>query len=181
MNFGAASTGKLQLNGQSPTVIGLSSTSTNAVVENGNGSNTAVTLTVNNGDNEVFAGTIQNGTIGANGALSINKGGAGTWTLSGTNTFTGKFTIQNGAVSVSSIGNAASSGNLKRCAPQGTGASAPLQMGFGAAPATLIYTGAGEVTNRNINLAGLAGGATIDMSGTNTPLNCPATSMPSPL
>ncbi len=101
--FGSA--GKLQLNGQSPTIMGLSSASTTAaIVENGNNSSTAVTLTVNTGDNETFAGTIQNGTTsdGTHGGLSLVTGGGGTWSLTGSNTFTGSVQLLNGTLNLGS-------------------------------------------------------------------------------
>jgi len=47
-------------------------------------------------------------------------------------------------------------------------ANGTIDLGSAAVPAVLIYTGAGETTDRVINLAGTTGGATLDQSGTGT-------------
>ena len=94
--FGAGSTGKIQINGNSMTVIALS---TNAIVgtpvlENANAA--ATTLTVNNTASSACAATIQDGTGG--GALSLVKSNTGTLTLSGGNSYTGGTTISAGMI-----------------------------------------------------------------------------------
>jgi autotransporter-associated beta strand protein len=103
------------------------------------------------------------GVIGGSGAL--NKTGAGTLVLSGANTYTGKTSIQNGALSVSSLnkvtGGTASSG---LGAPT-TVANGTIDLGSGTTTGTLIYTGSGETTDRVINLAGTTGGGAIENDG----------------
>jgi autotransporter-associated beta strand protein len=101
LTFGSGSTGTVQLNGNSMTVIGLNTADllppTGAIVEN-SGAGTA-TLTVDNAGDNTFAGTLQNGSAGT---LALTKTGAGTLTLSGTNTYSGGTTINGGTLSFSS-------------------------------------------------------------------------------
>src|SRR4029077_16656429 len=94
------------------------------------------------------------------------QAGTGTTILSGTNTYTGPTSIQNGVLSVGSINSVAggnASGNLG--APL-TVANGTISIGSTTNGAQLTYTGTGETTDRVINLAGTTGGVTIDQSGT---------------
>jgi fibronectin-binding autotransporter adhesin len=141
-----ANTAVLQLNGNSITTSSLTGASGN-VLENGNSSATAVTLTVNQSGGSAFAGTIQNGTGAA--ALSLVKTGAGALTLSGTNTYSGGTTINGGSI----VANA--DGNL------GTGGSVTLSSG--------TLTTSGITSSRSIFLGGAGStGGTISSSGTST-------------
>jgi filamentous hemagglutinin family protein len=100
------------------------------------------------------------------GGLSLAQLGTGTLILTGNNTYTGKTSIQNGTLSVSSINNVGSpnaSSNLGRPTSVSNGT---IDLGSGATTGTLIYTGTGETTDRVINLAGTTGGGVIDQSGT---------------
>jgi len=84
--------------------------------------------------------------------------GAGTIVLSGVNTFSGPTTIAGQtAFSVAQINPAGAAGNLGR---NGT-----IQFGAAGTGGTLIYTGAGETTDRVINLAGTTGGGAITHNG----------------
>ncbi|MCE9614551.1 MAG: autotransporter-associated beta strand repeat-containing protein [Lentisphaerae bacterium] len=94
LNFGAASDGRVQLNGTSIALAGLNAPDGQAIVENGNAT-TNVTLTVTNLVASGFAGVLQNG--GA-AALAFIKTGAGALTLSGTNTYSGATTIAAGTL-----------------------------------------------------------------------------------
>lgn len=113
---------------------------------------------------------VSNGEISGviSGVSQIFKSGfnAGTWTLSGANTYTGKTSIANGALSVASLnritgGSASSSLGAPTTATSGT-----IDLGSTTTTGTLIYTGSGETTDRVLNLAGTTGGATLDQSGT---------------
>ena len=88
----------------------------------------------------------------------LNKTGAGTWTLSGVNTYTGVTTISGGTLSVGTIGNGGVAGNLGAA----SNAAANLVLNGG----TLQYTGAAASTDRLFTLD--TGGGTIDSSGSGT-------------
>ncbi|MFN3840833.1 MAG: beta strand repeat-containing protein, partial [Cyclobacteriaceae bacterium] len=97
VTFTAASTGVLQLNGNSTTVSALNTNVTvgTPVIENGAGA--GVTLTVNSTAANVFAGTIQNG--GAQ-TLALTKSNSGSLTLSGTNTYSGGTNLTGGTLNI---------------------------------------------------------------------------------
>jgi len=105
--------------------------------------------------------------VGLGGSLGTTKTGANALILSGANTYTGKTSVQGGTLSVSSInsvvgGTAGSSPGAPTTVANGT-----IAIGSAAIAGTLIYTGAGETTDRVINLSGtVAAGGTIDSSGT---------------
>jgi len=106
VTFGPNSTGTLTLGGNSVIVRSLATYTAlpgSAIVENANAS--AATLTVGNSVNAsgTFGGVIQDGTGG--GALALAKAGPGTFTLSGTNTYSGGTTINAGILSISSDAN----------------------------------------------------------------------------
>jgi autotransporter-associated beta strand protein len=78
------------------------------LVVSGTGAKT-LTLTANTGTTNVFSGKIENGL----GTVAITKDGAGTWTLSGTNSYTGATTLTAGTLSVGTSSNlGASASNL---------------------------------------------------------------------
>ena len=94
----------LRLAGNSVTAGGIISDPANPgtpLVENANV--TPATLTVNSASNSTFGGVVQNGT--GTGALSLAKTGAATFTLSGTNTYTGTTTINGGTLALSTAAN----------------------------------------------------------------------------
>src|SRR5262249_46445829 len=90
------------------------------------------TLTLNATGNGTQSGVIS-------GNTSVLMSGAGTFTLSSTNTYTGVTTIDAGVLSVATMGNGGSAGNLGAA----TSAAANLVLGGG----TLQYTGATASTN----------------------------------
>ena len=94
------------------------------------------------------------------------KLGVNTLTLGTANTYTGPTWVQNGTLSVGSLNNVVlgqlSSSSL---GVPGSVASGTISLGFLTQAGTLSYTGAGETTDRVINMAGTTGGATIDQSG----------------
>ena len=77
--------------------------------------------------------------------MGLTKGGAGTFTLTGTNYYTGVTTISGGKLSVASIGNGGVAGNMGAA----TNAAANLVFNGG----TLQYTGGTASTNRNFTLS----------------------------
>jgi autotransporter-associated beta strand protein len=90
----------LDLNGTSQGIGNLSGVSTARILNNA--PTTTSTLTVGNGDNGGgnYSGVISNGT----GTVALNKVGAGTITLTGSNTFTGATTISGGALALAGAG-----------------------------------------------------------------------------
>jgi autotransporter-associated beta strand protein len=116
--------------------------------------------------NRVSIGSASNSTYGGiiSGSGQLQQTGAGTTTLSGNNTYTGYTIIGNGGAlsinSISSLGGGASS--LGAPTTAGTG---KIFLGSSATSGTLIYTGSGHSTDRQVDVAGTTGGATINASG----------------
>ena len=89
------------------------------------------------------------------GLTNLVKSGAGTWTLSGANSYTGVTTLAAGMLSVATIGNGGVSGNL------GTATNAAANLVFDGG--TLQYTGGTASTDRNFTInAGKT--ATVDVT-----------------
>ena len=96
----------IDLNGYSPTVSGLARTDTTGSGTITNFAAGTSTLTVNNPAANTFSGNIADGL----GQVALVKSGAGSLTLSGSNTFSGGLIINNGTVTMGSqnaIGNQA--------------------------------------------------------------------------
>ena len=104
------------------------------------------------------------GVIDGTGALL--KTGAGTLTLSGANTYSGKTSIQNGTLSVSSLNKVSGGSASSSLGAPTTVANGTIDIGSTTNSGTLLYTGTGETTDRVINLAGTTGGAVIQNDGT---------------
>ena len=107
------------------------------------------------------------------GTFFIQKAGAGTWTLEGENIYTGPTRVGEGSLSVSSINSVTGGTPSSNLGAPSTAANGTIALGGGAilvaaptATGTLRYTGAGESTDRVINLTGTTGGGGIDQSGT---------------
>lgn len=90
----------LSLNGNSITIASLVSTAGVGAGTVRNASATAATLTINSTSDTLFAGTLADGSGG--GALFVIKTGAFTQSLSGTNTFTGGLTLNQGGLNLNS-------------------------------------------------------------------------------
>jgi len=139
-NLGAVATGAaLNLNGGTLQVTGATVTLDNA------GSNKRnVVLGIGGGtiDTQSNAVTVSGVISGTNGALT--KTGTGTLTLSGTNTYTGPTTLSAGTLSVATINNGGTAGNL------GQATNSVVNLVFNGG--TLQYTGANASTDRSFTI-----------------------------
>jgi fibronectin-binding autotransporter adhesin len=113
----------------------------------------------NTGNNTLAALIQDNGT----GKVGINKdwnGGAGTWVITGNNTYTGDTSLGNGTVIVTSLKDIGTASNL--------GAGGTIKFGSFNPAGTLRYEGTGDDTNRAIDFSASGGSSTmvIDQSGT---------------
>jgi autotransporter-associated beta strand protein len=114
----------------------------------------------------VYFGTASNSTYGGiiSGSGQLQKQGAGTTTLSGNNTYTGYTIIgNNGALSINSITNVG--GGASSLGAVTTVGGGKIFLGQTTSSGSLIYTGSGHSTDRQVDVAGTTGGATIDASG----------------
>src|SRR5205823_1386980 len=82
------------------------------------------------------------------------------------NTYTGKTSIQNGTLSVSSLNKVTGGSASSSLGAPTTVANGTIDIGSTTNSGTLLYTGSGETTDRVINLAGTTGGAVIQNDGT---------------
>ncbi len=125
------------------------------------------TLTVSGTVTGAFALTLDGaaGTGTMSGIIStptsVIKNGAGTWSLSGANTYTGTTTINVGVLSINTLQNF--SGGASSLGAPTTNANGIIAIG---ASGKLQYTGTGHASNRIVNLA--ASGGTIEASGSGT-------------
>lgn len=159
LQFGSTGAPTLQLNGFNATVTSLIASNTNAIVENVSSSANA-TLTVSNGADNTVTGVLRDGLTG-NKTLSLTKAGAGTLTLTGLNTNTGRLTVQSGVLSIPTINNASASGPLGNNELSVILGSAGTQMG------TLSYTGNTTSSTKKFTLAtGGSGGFEVTDSAT---------------
>jgi fibronectin-binding autotransporter adhesin len=152
VTFGPASTGILSLNGNSSVVAGLNTNATlgSPVVENA--SATPATLTFNIAANtSTYPGVLQDGPGG--GALSLTKTGAGTLTLSGTNSLAGATTVMAGTLTTAGSGTI---GTGPLTISTANGVASAVNLGSSQTVSSLSGTLAGSVPTLSI-----AGGATL--------------------
>ena len=97
------------------------------------------------------------------GRVTLKKCGAGTLKISGANTYSGQTIITGGALSVDSFNSMANRRASSSLGAPTTDADAEIMISGGS---TLIYTGKGETTDRNLNLPGGRDTITLDQSGT---------------
>ena len=104
------------------------------------------------------------GVIGTSGTLT--KTGAGKWSLTGLNTYTGKTLIPNGILEIKTLKNSGSGSSFYSSLGAPTNATTgTIDIGSDATTGTLRFTGTTDATsNRIINLAGKTFGATLDSS-----------------
>ena len=176
--FGAGSTGKLQLNGNSVTVSRLNTHATvgSPIIESGSATAGTDTLTVNTTNTDSYAGLLQNG--GAR-LFALTKSGVGSLTLANGNTYSGPTNINGGSLVInasSNIGDASATntlgfnggtlrstantydlGSTRAVALSGAGT---IQVDAGAVTVSGNVTGAGTFTK--------TGGGTLTLSGTNS-------------
>jgi autotransporter-associated beta strand protein len=137
------------------------------IVASGSTGTQTLALSGSNGTNNgngTLSGAISDGT-GTN-VTALTKSGTGTWTLSGSNTYSGKTSIAGGTLSVGSLNSVTGGGANSNLGAPTTVANGTIDIGSAANLGQLTYTGAGETTDRVINMAGTTGGARIDQSGT---------------
>jgi len=107
------------------------------------GNTTTLTLNGTNAGSNAVTGIIGDGA--GTGKLAVTKSGTGLWTLSGTNTFTGALTVEEGTLSVASL-----STNV--------GAASSVILGKSGTTGTLQYTG--STSGSSVKAFSLATGGT---------------------
>ncbi len=172
--FSGANGNSITLNTNRGIALGPTGTAGNGFVQ----IDTGVTATI--------GGIIANNGNGLGNLYIANnsgQGSAGTLVLTGSNTFTGGVLDRAAVLKVSSLNcinpvvNAALPGGQSTAQPASnlgaplTTAFGYLQLGYNGYSGTLVYTGAGEGTDRNFNLGntttgGGGGGGTIENDGT---------------
>jgi fibronectin-binding autotransporter adhesin len=158
--FGPASTGSLDLDGNSVTISGLASDpiTGSPTVENGTAGSSS-TLTINTTGANTFGGVLEDG--GA--TLAVVLAGGGTQTLLGNNTFSGGLTVQNGTLQIFAINNASSTGPL--------GNNPGVVLGASGQTGTIEYSGASASSTMRFALAsGGSGAFQVDTPTTNLAL-----------
>ena len=121
----------------------------------------AANQTWNNGTALTVTGVIS-------GGYGITKTGGGTLTLSDSNNFTGPVTVANGTLVANSLNSVNGGGGSSVLTGSALGApvtvdDGTISLGGAGNQGILSYSGAGETTNRVINLSGTTGGATINV------------------
>ncbi|HSV15266.1 MAG TPA: autotransporter-associated beta strand repeat-containing protein [Tepidisphaeraceae bacterium] len=165
--FGAGSTGKLQLNSNIVTLAQLNTNATpgSAIVENGGGS--AAVLTVNNTAANTFAGVLGDGTGG--GSLGLTKTGAGNFTLTGANTYSGNTTIGGGTLLANNgAGSATGSSNVAVNSGGTLGGTGLISGAVTLASGGHLSPGSGGVGTLSVGSLTLNGGSQLDYDITNT-------------
>lgn len=136
---------------------------TKAVNDNGLAGGAAVALDTTNATGPVtVAVDIADSKGPGGGPLTIKKIGAGTLELTGKNTWSGPAIIDGGTVVVSSINRVAGGKPASSLGAPVTVENGMIRLG---GDCTLVYTGAGEATDRIIDLTGNAQTVTFDQSG----------------
>jgi len=98
------------------------------------------------------------------GSGGLLKTQANVVTLTGPSTYTGTTEVQNGILSLNSIGNVG--GGASAIGAPTTAEDGVIRMGLTTTATTLQYTGTGHTSDRLIGMQGTTGGVTIDADGT---------------
>ncbi len=115
----------------------------------------------------LFGSTTGTGTVAGvisdlDSARPVGKLGGGILVFSNTNTYKGQTWIRAGTLAANSIKDL---GQASALGAPTTLADGTLKIGDGGTGATLSYFGAGDVSERVIELSGTSGGATLDIAG----------------
>jgi autotransporter-associated beta strand protein len=133
INLGSGTAGNhtatIEANGTGPLVLG-------SVSSNTTGTKSLVLTGTNTGGNSIGAITSGSAT-----AVSLTKDGAGAWTLSGANTYTGATNVQAGTLKVTG------SGSIQSIQPINVSASATLRLESSTSPALGLGGGGVDITN----------------------------------
>jgi len=142
--------------------IALAASST---IQSDNGTltlNGAIARTSGNTALTLFALTnahiVVTGVIGATGTGQVHKEGTGALTLTGSNSFTAQFNVNCGTVYINTLGGAGTNSSI------GTGTQ--FRLGIGTTSGTLIYTGNGDTTDRQVLIGDNTAGTTRTGAGT---------------
>jgi autotransporter-associated beta strand protein len=133
-------------------------------LDTGNWAGEVVLAGVATGVNDGLVGSNAGGTISGlisetGGSREFTKAGAGTINLAGVaNTFTGDVRVLGGTLGVTLMGTTGS--------PSSLGQGTTVHIGNGTGSTSFNYLGAGESSNRVINLAGTIGGGVVNHNGT---------------
>jgi len=137
----------------------------------GSGTYTGTSLTAGNGSTYRLGGgggvlTMQNNVLTGANNLLVGSTGGGTVTMSSANTYTGKTTLQNGTLNISSVNKVSGGGASSSLGAPTTVGNGTIDIGSGSNAVTLNYTGTGETSDRVLNFAGTTGAVTLTNSGT---------------
>jgi autotransporter-associated beta strand protein len=100
------------------------------------------------------------------GTGNLTKSGANALNLTGANTYSGKTTITNAGITVSSYNSVAGGVASSSLGAPTTVANGTISIGFGSVTCSNVYIGPGEVTDRVLDFAGTTGGVTLEADGT---------------
>jgi alpha-galactosidase len=142
-----------------------------AAVDNGNSFsanlNGPITMEATSSFNFGTTGNMSlGGKISGPGGLTKLGRGQGPLVITGSNTFAGPVSVNDGSVQVFSLNSVKGGTPTSALGAPLTVVDGTISLGFNNTPGNLIYNGYGETTDRVIKLAGTTGGATLTQAGT---------------
>lgn len=143
-------TGDLTVTGGTLNIGAFSDTVNQFTVTGGTVSGTGTIFSLND---YVFSGTSTVNII-LGGSAGLIKSNGGTTTLTGANTFTGQVWIQNGVLAVTSLNSVVGGNPSSNLGAPSNATNGMIRFGLGTANGTILYTGAGETSDRLYELAG---------------------------